>query len=247
MTRILRLVALVALATLATLATLALPGFATASPVREYQLQYSPVGEAEHSMLIVTAIIDPGASLPTSVTVPVPAGAALLWSGELLGGDPMADPFREATRESAGDMDLYTFTVFETRLAQVEVSIGSPTFSGNRVSGTLTWTNPGDEVLVSASLIAEPGATDVKTNPAVTGAMQTNSIGETLHPMGSVRLVQGGSYVMEGSWRRGGAGAGDSMVLPILIGVLVVAVLALVVVIARERTRARRAAAADEV
>lgn len=241
MTRILRLIALVALV------TFALPGFATASPVREYQLQYSPVGEAEHSMLIVTAIIDPAASLPTSVTVPVPAGAVLLWSGELLGGNPMDDPFREATREEAGEMDLYTFTVSETRLAQVEVAIGSPTFSGNRVSGTLTWTNPGDEVLVSASLVAEPGATDIKTSPAVTGAMQTNSIGETLHPMGSVRLIQGGSYVMEGSWRRGGAGAGDSMILPILIGVLVVAVLALVFVITRERTRSRRAAAADAV
>jgi len=217
------------------------PAVAHAATVREYQLQYSPAAEPTTSMLIVTAVVDPSASLPATVTIPAPAGSTLLWSGEVLGGDPAADPFREATKQTVGSMDLYTFTVEQARLAQIEVSLGAPTISGTRVSGTMTWTNPGAEVLVSASVVAEPGAADVKTTPAVTGGVQQNSVGETLHPLGGVRLVTGGSYVIEASWRRGGGGSSESVLLPIIIGALVVAVIALVIVVARERTRARRA------
>jgi hypothetical protein len=235
MTRIARLVLL------ALSLAILLPGAAHAAAVREYQIQYAPAGDVSQSLLIVTAILDPAESLPASVTVPVPAGATLLWSGELLGGSPDADPFRQTTKTTVGTMDLYTFTVEESGLGQLEVSLGAPTISGNRVSGAMTWTNPGDEVLVSASLVAEAGATDVKTTPAVAGAVQQNSVGETLHPLGSVRLTQNGSYVIEASWRRGGGSASDSPLLPILLGALAVALLALVVVIARERTRARRA------
>jgi hypothetical protein len=72
------------------------PAMAHASNVREYQLQYSPVVDGTQSLLIVTAIVDPAASLPTSVTVPVPAGATLMWSGEVLGGAPAAAAFRAA-------------------------------------------------------------------------------------------------------------------------------------------------------
>jgi hypothetical protein len=233
MTRVLRL------ALLGLLLSILLPGAAHAATVREYQIQYAPVGDESQSLLIVTAILDPTASLPASVTVPVPAGATMLWSGELLGGSPQDDPFRQATMVTVGDMDLYTFTVEQTRLGQVEVSLGAADISGNRVSGALTWTNPGEEVLVSASLVAEPGATDIETTPPVSGSVQQNSVGETLHPLGGVRLALGGSYVIEASWRRGGGGEADSPLLPALIGALVVAVLALVVVIARERTRAR--------
>jgi hypothetical protein len=140
-------------------------------------------------------------------------------------------------------MDLYTFSMEQTRIAQVEVALGTPGFSGNRLTGTVTWTNPGDEVLVNASVIAEPGAADIKTTPAVTGGVQENSVGETLHPLGGVRLAQGESLVIEASWRRGAAdGGGGSAVLPLLIGALVAAVAGLVIVIVRERTRVRRAA-----
>lgn len=236
MTRIARLGAL-------TLLLVALiPAVAHAAVVREYQLQYAPAAEPTSSMLIVTAIVDPSASLPATVTIPAPAGSALLWSGEVLGGDPAADPFREATKQTVGTMDLYTFSVEQARLAQIEVTLGAPTISGTRISGTMTWTNPGAEVLVSASVVAEPGAADVKTTPVVTGAIQQNSAGETLHPLGGVRLITGGSYVIEASWRRGGGGgSSESALLPIIIGALVVAVMALVIVMARERTRARRA------
>ncbi|MBF4509790.1 MAG: hypothetical protein ISP10_04845 [Aeromicrobium sp.] len=221
------------------------PAMAHASNVREYQLQYSPVVDGTQSLLIVTAIVDPAASLPTSVTVPVPAGATLMWSGEVLGGAAEADPFREASVESVGGMDLYTFTVSESRLAQVEVYLGPATISGSRVEGGMVWINPGDEVPVSASVVAEPGAADLKATPAVSGEVQTNSLGETLHPLGGTRLPAGGSYAIEVSWRRGGAGDGDGAVLPILLGALAIAVVALIVVLARERTKVRRAASAE--
>ena len=224
-----------------------LPASAMAGQVREYQLQFSPVGATGQSLLIVTAVLDPAESLPASVTVPVPAGATLLWSGELLGSAPEDDVFREATRETVGGMDLYTFTLEQSGLAQVELALGAPTISGSRVSGGFTWTNPGDEVLVNVAVVAEPGATDVKTTPPTSGAVQENEIGETLHSLGGQRLASGGALTIEASWKRGGATDGaESPLLPLLVGGLVIAVVALVVVVARERTRARRIAASAD-
>lgn len=228
---------------------LLLPASAQAATAREYQLQFAPMGEGAQSLLIVSALLDPQTPLPATVTIPAPPGAVLLWSGEILGGDPAADPAREVTVERVGDMDVYTMTLEQTYTAQLELQLGQATVSGSSVESSLSWTNPGEEVLVTASVVAEPGATDVKTEPAIAGAVQTNNIGETLHPLTGRRVAEGDAYVVTVEWKRsdGTAGGASSNVLPILLGALVVAVLALVVAIARERTRARRAAADTSV
>jgi hypothetical protein len=109
--------------------------------------------------------------------------------------------------------------------------------SGAEVSMAVSWTNPGPEVLVSASVVAEPGARRVKTTPPVAGGTRTNDVGETLYPLGGRRVPQGDVYTLEVTWRRGGA----FPVLPVAVGALAVAVTALALVWARERSRARRA------
>src|SRR5512133_2910018 len=96
---------------LAALATLLAPSAAWAADAQEYQLQLSPVADTGTSQMIVTAILDAGASLPATVSVPVPAGATLLWCGELLGGAAADDPSREASVTRVGSMDVYTFTL----------------------------------------------------------------------------------------------------------------------------------------
>ena len=217
------------------------PSAAYAADVTEYQVQYSPVGDSTQALLIVTAVIDPGASLPATVSVPVPTGATVLWAGELLGGSPEDDPARAATMVTIGDMDVYTFTVERVRLAQVEVGLGAPPITGNRVDGTLVWTNTGPDVLVSGSIVAEPDAVEIETVPEVIGNRQINSIGETLHPVGSVRLATGESYTIQGLWQRGGAESDTGRpLLPIFLGALAVAIVALIAVVVGERKRARR-------
>lgn len=223
---------------LVALLVILVPAYASAADATEYQLQLSPVGEEGRSQLIVTVVLDPAASLPATVSVPVPAGATVLWSGELLGGDPGADPYREATVTSVGGVTVCTFRLEQSSVGQVELELGAPTVSGSKVRSSLVWTNPGPEVRVSGSVVAEPGATGVDVVPSPAGESRTNDVGETLYPLGEQRVPTGASYTIDVSWRR----SGQFPLLEVLAAVLVLAVVALVLVLARERARARRAA-----
>jgi hypothetical protein len=234
------------LASLALVIALLHPAAAWGATVREYQLQLTPVAQPTGSLMIVSALLDPQTPLPATVTLPVPAGVTLLWAGEILGGDSSADPTREVTMERIGEMDVYTLTLEQSYTAQVEVQLVPPAIAGNRVQSSVTWENPGAEVLVSAAVVAEPGAADVETTPQTAGEVRTNEIGESLYPLAGLRVPEGGAYVISAEWNRGGEATNRAdFVLPLVLGLLAVAVIALVVVFARERTRAGRAAASD--
>jgi hypothetical protein len=217
------------------------PAAAHATDAVEYQLQLSPVTEVGTTQMIVTVILEPGASLPATVTVPVPAGAEALWVGELLGGAPEADPAREASVTRVGDMDVYEFTLEQSYVGQIELELGEPTIDGTKVTSSLVWTNPGPEVLVTASVVAEAGANRVTVVPEAAGDPRSNDIGETLYPLGGRRLASGDSYSIDVSWRRGG---GTFPVLAVVGALLVIALVALGLVLAAQQTRARRASVA---
>lgn len=227
---------------------LLVPGIASAAVVREYQIQFAPVTTQGDSLAIITALLDPQEQLPASVTVPVPAGATVLWAGEILGGDPAADPSRTTTVERVGEMDVISFTLEQSYTAQVEIQLPAPTISGSQVQASLTWTNPGAEVLVTGAIIVEAGAADVQTTPDVSGEVQTNEVGEKLYPLAGVRLAEGGAYPMSVEWQRGGGGGDETSsnnTLVLLLVALVAAAVALVAVVARERTKARRHASGE--
>lgn len=227
---------------LALLLVVALPGVAHARII-EYQVQLSPAGGPSGAMAVVNVVLDSADTLPQTVAIPVPHGAALLWAGEILGGSPEDDPARTTTVEQVGDMDVYTMTLEQVHIGQLEIGLSPARIEGDRLSSTMTWTNPGDEVQLSASVIAESGATEIQLTPPRSGDVQMNEAGETLHPLERRRLATGESYVIEASWTRGAASAptvdgGDGGgMLPYLIGAFVAAVLLLVAVLVRERTR----------
>lgn len=230
---------------LALLLVVALPGVAHARII-EYQVQLSPAGGPSGAMAVVNVVLDSADTLPQTVAIPVPHGAALLWAGEILGGSPEDDPARTTTVEQVGDMDVYTMTLEQVHIGQLEIGLSPARIEGDRLSSTMTWTNPGDEVQLSASVIAESGATEIQLTPPRSGDVQMNEAGETLHPLERRRLATGESYVIEASWRRGASSApvttGDagSDLLPYLLGAFIVAVLLLVVVMVREQTKGRR-------
>lgn len=219
---------------------------ASAATVREYQIQFAPTVEQNGAVAIITAVLDPSEAFPAEIRVPVPAGSELLWAGEILGGDPQADPVRETTVERIGEMDVYTLTLEQAYTAQLEIRLPAPTISGSTVSASMNWINPGPEVLVTGAIVVEPRAGNVTTTPDVVGETRTNEIGETLYPLQGVRVPENGAYTMSVEWERNAAGGGtagpgaDSPMLPILIGALVLAIVALVLVLVRERSRARR-------
>lgn len=232
---------------LAMLVVLAVPGVASAASVTEYQLQYEPVTETGQALAIVTAIVDPQQPLPVEITIPVPAGATLLWAGEVLGGDVANDPSRTTTVERVGDMDVYTLTAEQSYTVQLEIQLPAAKVSASKVEAALTWTNPGDAVLVSASVVAEAGAGDVKTKPARAGDVRTNEAGATLYPLEGKRLGTNETYEMTVEWKRGAEGAGDagttsSNTLVLLVLALFASAVALIAAIRSQRTRALRAA-----
>lgn len=229
---------------LALLFVLALPSVALARVV-EYQIQLSPAGDPSGALAVVNVVLDAADPLPQEVSIPVPHGATLLWAGEILGGAPEEDPSRQPVVAQIGDMDVYTFTLESARVGQVEIALDPARVTDGALSSTMIWTNPGEEVLLRASVVAEAGATDIRLTPPRSGDVQSNDLGETLHPLEGRRLATGESYVIEASWTRGAAaaptqgGQSEQGLLPVLIGAFLVAVLVLVAVIARERTKAR--------
>jgi len=225
---------------------LLLPASAVAGTVREYQLQYQPTGDANGALMIVSALVDPQLPLPVTISVPVPSGSTLLWAGEILGGDPLQDPARETTVENVGDMDVYTLTVEQSYTAQLELQLPAPSVSGSTISASVDWTNPGETVPVTASVIVEAGAEDVRTKPELAGSVQTNDAGQSLYPLAGVQLETDETYTIDVEWTRtqgsgaGGQATGSSPILWIVLLALVGAIVALVTVVTRERTRARR-------
>lgn len=224
---------------------MALSGTAFAIDAQEYQLQLIPVSDIGESLLIVSALLPPDASLPASITIPVPAGSSVLWTGEILGGAVEDDPTRIATIVREGTMDLHTFTVEQSRLAQIEIAYPAPKISGRTVSSSVTWTNPGAEVLVSGSVIVEPGAASVDISPAPASAPEANDLGETLYDLGGLRLKTGGSYVLSASWKRASTTTRQDVMVWLVVA-LVVAAVALGAAVVAQRTRARRAATSGE-
>lgn len=210
--------------------------------VAEYQVQFLPVGQTGASEVIVNTVLSPQDSLPATVTVPLPAGAQVLWSGEILGGDPANDPFRQPSIVPTAGALAAVFRLEQKPIAQVEASVGSPKVRGSKVSSTLPWVNTGEDGTYTFSVVVEAGATDVKITPQPVGEPQRNAKGETLYVLAPVRLAAGQRFDVTVSYERGGAsgaasGSGTSPILVVALAGLGLAVVALVLVLRRERAQ----------
>jgi len=236
------------LAVLALASAVALPGVAHGAPasVVEYQIEFTSATGG----LVVVATADPSAPLPVTVQIPAPVGATLLWSGELLGGDPGLDPVRQAVPKRVGDMNVYEMTLESGHIGQLELTVEPARAADGRAENALSWTNPGTtDVLVSLSVVFEPGATEIELTPAAVGAPLYNDVGVSLHPLGTTRVTAGTTLEITASWS-GGLTAGSPQAgsgVPVwLFAALGLAVGALALVIVMDRTRARRRAPRDE-
>jgi copper chaperone CopZ len=81
-------------------------------------------------------------SRPATVELAVPAGSRLRWIGEILGGDPTADPEVDYEVITTVDSDVYRFALTQSHTGQVEVIPPQPvtTFDGSEYSAKLEWT-----------------------------------------------------------------------------------------------------------
>lgn len=220
------------------LSLVAFPSLAFAG-VSEYQVQFAPADTTGNGVFVVNVILSPDTKLPAKVRVPLPTGAVLLWSGEILGGDVSADPSREASITPTGGGLVVEFTIEKVRVAQVEAQWSAPTISGTKVTSDLEWVNTTDAGTYTFAIRLPAGATDVKITPAVEGDVNTNAAGETLRTLTPIRLEKGAAFPISIAFKTGGAtgGGGIGDMPPILIAVvaaLALAIVALVVVVVRQ-------------
>jgi hypothetical protein len=220
------------------LSVVALPSFAFAG-VSEYQVQFAPADTSGNGIFVVNVILSPDTKLPAKVRVPLPTGAVLLWSGEILGGDVSNDPSREASITPTGDGLVVEFTLEQVRVAQVEAQWSAPTTSGTKVTSNLEWINTTEAGTYTFAIRLPAGATDVKITPAVEGEVNTNAAGETLRTLTPIRLEEGAKFPISIEFETGGGADGGGIggmppILIVVLAALALAIVALVVVIVRQ-------------
>lgn len=132
MTRIVRLFALAAMAALVTLA-IGVPA-ALAAPATQWEsISLNLSADADTPLLMISGKLPDSTALPATVALSVPAGAEVQWVGEVLGGDPAADPTATPTKTTSGGYDIYTFTVTKARIAQIEAIVPPVVTTSNGV------------------------------------------------------------------------------------------------------------------
>lgn len=79
--------------------------------------------EGKEPTLVMSSQAREGTELPVDVAIAIPKGAEVLWAGQILGGDPAADPQLEATIDTGTDYDVLRFTLTQSLIAQIEMTM----------------------------------------------------------------------------------------------------------------------------
>lgn len=138
MNKLVRGAIVAAIATLVALTT-AVP--ALAAPAQWETLEVTVHYEQGSPIVLVSGTLPEGTKLPATVELPVPKGGEFQWAGEILGGDPSADPSVEYTVKESGGMDVYSMTLTKAPMGQVEVVLPSAVaFDGSTYRAALGWT-----------------------------------------------------------------------------------------------------------
>ncbi|MBE0475682.1 MAG: hypothetical protein IBX62_01075 [Coriobacteriia bacterium] len=138
------------------------------TPAAVAQPAYAPVTDLDSRLLVdvgsssgvvlVTATLPEETRLPAKVALPVPAGAKLLWTGEIVGVDPSKDPQRQYTVEKADGYDLVVFDLSESRVAQAEYESPPSASPGGAKTLALSMAVPYETPSASLSLQVPAGA-----------------------------------------------------------------------------------------
>jgi hypothetical protein len=148
------------------LASLAMLPAAFAAPAQWESMDLTVHDEGTSSVLLVTGTLPEGTKLPAEVELTVPTGGKLQWAGEILGGDPSADPAVTPKVTTEGDVDVYRFTLTKAPIGQIEI-VGPQFFTYTTAggTGTLAWTPVGDLKKVRLSVRLPMGASVTTMTP----------------------------------------------------------------------------------
>src|SRR3990172_3731425 len=120
------------------------------SPMSDYTyLRVWPEYEDSQVFFLEAVQLPAATTLPAEVKMAVPKGAQVIWTGEMLGGDPSQDPQTTYKVNTKGDFDEIVFTLSKGRVGQVEATWPGLKIDGKDRTLTLDWVQryPTKEVL----------------------------------------------------------------------------------------------------
>lgn len=142
---------------------------ATAAPTAWQKIDITLHAEQSGGMMLISGDLPASVALPAEAELAVPAGSAIQWIGQILGGDPSADPTLKYTKSTVDGLDVYRFTLTESRTAQVEVpTTESLGFDGANYTASLKW-SPSQAIPEVRMIVRLPqGAQVVQQIPGAT-------------------------------------------------------------------------------
>lgn len=206
-------------------------------------VQFWPGSDPGQSVVICGLTLDESVKLPAKVRIPIPNDATVQWAGEVLGGDPNADPSREYQLVQ-GTGGLYVeFMVSVSRVAQVDLAGPGLTVAGDNVSVKFDWVQSVETSGTAFAVRFPKGVSRVKISPTPVGDPATNTDGESLYTLPVTPLKAGDSLPVTISYSTKVKKARSSTELLLfgLVAALAVAVVALIVA-----TRVQRMAAEQD-
>lgn len=228
---------------------LATAASAFAAPSAWSRVDVTVHAEQSDATMMVSGRLPDDAKLPADVELAVPAGAELLWAGEILGGEASQDPSVTYSMTSREGQDVYRFRLTKARTGQLEVAAPDVvSFDGTAYRVKLDWT-PTQDVAEAQLSVRVPNAANVTS--ATPGAALV-PVGQTAYGYYSKtftgakagkRLDLSFVYTGPAVAAVGTPPAGGSDALPFVL-VVAFAGLVLLVIFVSRRSRARRAAEA---
>jgi hypothetical protein len=147
-----------------------------AAPTGWQKIDVTLHSEQTGGVLLISGELPKTTELPAQAELAVPAGSQIQWIGEILGGDPSADPALKYTKSTVKDADIYRFTLTKARTAQVEIPTPKPLlFDGSTYTPFVSWVSSQDVSQVKLSVRMPRGAQvtqaapEASTEPGPTG------------------------------------------------------------------------------
>jgi hypothetical protein len=210
--------------------------------------------EGSQSILLVTGTLPEGTSLPAEVSLSVPQGAQIQWAGEILGGDPSADPEVQTQKSSVDGADVYAFTLTKAPMGQVEVIMPPAAFDGQSTYTTsIEWVSNQDVPKVEVSARIPSGSTvtqaaeGAKTLPGPDGYSYYTKSFTDVKPGDKLSLAVAYTAPAAAPIGAGATAPASSSPVPIIIALMVVVIgAALFAVGISRKMAAKRALAAGD-
>jgi hypothetical protein len=158
----------------------------------------------------------------------------------VLGGDASADPVRVYTlHQGAGGAQYAEFTLSQERRGQIDAVAGPLSVEGNTASVRVSFVQAVPSTSTRFTVRLPAGVSNIKIDPAPSGAPDVNAKGESLYLVSSRALSVGAkseisvSYTQASGGTPSDSGGSSPSLIIAFLGIVLVLLVAVIVLVAR--------------